>query len=71
VREVIDAVRRVSGRDFRVIEGKRRPGDPPTLYADASKIQTELGWSARYTDLDEIVRTAWQWFEKHPNGYSA
>jgi UDP-glucose 4-epimerase len=71
VREVIDSVRRVSGKDFKVIEGERRPGDPPTLYANASKIQTELGWSAKYTDLDEIVRTAWQWFEKHPNGYSA
>lgn len=70
VREIIEAVRRVSGRDFKVEEVARRPGDPAALFADASKINRELGWSARFTDVDEIVRTAWNWFSKHPNGYS-
>ena len=71
VKEVIDSVRRVSGRDLQVTEGKRRPGDPPTLYANADRIRRELGWSPRYTELDAIVKTAWNWFEKHPHGYRA
>lgn len=69
VREVIDAARRVTGRSFTVKEGPRRPGDPPTLFADASKIKRELGWSAKITSIDEIVATAWRWFEKNPKGY--
>ncbi len=69
VREVIDACHRVTGVDFTVKEGTRRPGDPPALYADPSRIRTELGWSARCTDLDEIVASAWDWFRGHPGGY--
>ncbi len=69
VREVIDAVRRVTGREFEVKQGPRRPGDPPQLYANADRIQTELGWRPRYTDLDRIVETAWTWFQAHPEGY--
>ncbi len=70
VREVIDAAHRVTGVNFAVTESERRPGDPPTLYADPSRIRSELGWAARYTDLDEIVATAWKWFETHPRGYA-
>lgn len=70
VREIIESVRRVSGRSFKIEEVERRPGDPAALFADASKIGRELGWSARHTDIDEIVRTAWNWFEKHPRGYA-
>lgn len=70
VNEVIDAVRRVTGREVPVEYGARRPGDPAVLFADATKIRRELGWSARYTSIDEIVATAWQWFQKHPGGYA-
>jgi len=70
VREIIESVRRVSGRDFKVEEVARRPGDPAALYADASKIKRELGWTAKITDIDEVVRTAWNWFAKHPRGYA-
>jgi UDP-glucose 4-epimerase len=69
VREVIDTVRQVSGRDFKVIEDARRPGDPPTLTADASKARRELGWTPRFADLASIVKTAWTWHTAHPNGY--
>ena len=69
VNEVIESVRRVSGRDFTVEQANRRPGDPPTLYANADKICKELGWEPKYTEIDDIVRTAWNWFEKHPQGY--
>ena len=68
-REIIDAVERVTGKKILVKEAPRRPGDPPELYAAPTKIKNELGWSARFTDLDEIVRTAWNWFSKQPNGY--
>jgi UDP-glucose 4-epimerase len=67
---VIDASRRVTGVDFPEVEGKRRPGDPPELYNDPSKITAELGWSARYDSLDAIIETAWRWFREHPGGYS-
>jgi UDP-glucose 4-epimerase len=69
VREIIDAARDVTGVDFPVKEGERRPGDPPTLYADPAKINDELGWSAKHTDVKEIIRHAWNWFEAHPDGY--
>ena len=69
VREVIDASHRVTGVQFPVTEGPRRAGDPPALYADPSRVRKELGWSARYTDLDEIIATAWRWFQANPDGY--
>ena len=69
VREIIDAVRTATGKDFEVAEGQRRPGDPPTLYADPSKIKEEIGWSAQITDLGEIIDSAWKWFQAHPRGY--
>jgi UDP-glucose 4-epimerase len=58
VREVVEAVRRVSGDDFSVEAGPRRPGDPPRLVARSERIRDELGWEPRYDDLDLIVRTA-------------
>jgi UDP-glucose 4-epimerase len=61
VREVIDTVRRVSGVDFPVEEGPRRPGDPAMLVASNRKICELLGWRPRHDDLEFIVRTAWQW----------
>ncbi len=68
-REIIDSVERVTGRKVPVKEAPRRAGDPPELYADPAKIKNELGWSARFTNLDDIVKTAWTWFSKNPNGY--
>jgi UDP-glucose-4-epimerase GalE len=69
VREVIDASHRVTGVDFPVVEGARRAGDPPVLYADPTAIERELGWSARHRDLEEIIETAWRWRRAHPEGY--
>jgi UDP-glucose 4-epimerase len=71
VRQIIDAARRVTGKDLKVNEGPRRPGDPPRLFANPAKIKGELGWSASITDLDEIIASAWAWFQKHPRGYSS
>lgn len=61
VREVIDACRIVTGREIKVVEGKRRPGDPPQLVADPSQARAELSWTPSYTELEEIVETAWKW----------
>jgi UDP-glucose 4-epimerase len=65
VRDVIDTVARVSGRDVPFIEAPRRAGDPPELVADPSRARDVLGWSCRYADLETIVRHAWTWHESH------
>ncbi|MFM8989456.1 MAG: UDP-glucose 4-epimerase GalE, partial [Alphaproteobacteria bacterium] len=70
VREVLDAVRRVTGVDFPVRMLPRRPGDLPRLVADPSRIRAELGWKPRYASIDEIVSTAWRWRRAHPGGYA-
>jgi UDP-glucose 4-epimerase len=70
VRQILDSVRRVSGRDFQVVEAGRRAGDAIALYNDPTKIQRDLGWQANVTDIDEIVATAWNWMNAHPDGYA-
>ena len=69
VREVIDTVRKVSGREFAVREEARRPGDPDALIADSTKAKNTLGWRPQYDNLETIVRSAWEWRQEHPNGY--
>jgi UDP-glucose-4-epimerase GalE len=69
VREVVESVRRATGHPIPVVLGTRRAGDPASLYSDATAIGRDLGWQARYTDLDEVVRTAWRWHQAHPDGY--
>lgn len=61
VRQFINACKNVTGADIKVIEGPRREGDPAKVYADASKVKTELKWQPRFTNLDESLRTAWRW----------
>jgi UDP-glucose 4-epimerase len=61
VREVVQAVERVTGAPLPVREAPRRPGDPAALVADPSKIKRTLNWSPRHDDLDEIVRSALAW----------
>jgi UDP-glucose 4-epimerase len=61
VREVIDAVQRISGRTLNVTEQPRRAGDPPMLIARADRLRQRLGWSPRHDDLEFIVRTALAW----------
>jgi UDP-glucose 4-epimerase len=64
VREVIDSVRRVTGRPIAVEECPRRPGDPAVLVAGSEKIKRELGWKPRFADLDAIIASAWEWHKK-------
>jgi UDP-glucose 4-epimerase len=49
----------------------RRSGDPARLVAAADKAHAELGWSPQFTQLKDIVSGAWQWHQRHPNGYDA
>jgi len=69
VQEVLESAMRVTGVEIAVERGARRPGDPAVLYADAKKIHREVGWSARYQEIDAIVETAWNWFQRNPYGY--
>jgi UDP-glucose 4-epimerase len=69
VREIIEACRRSTGHPIPEAIGPRRPGDPPELIANAAKARELLGWEPRYTDIAEIVETAWRWHQSHPHGY--
>jgi UDP-glucose 4-epimerase len=69
VREIITAVEEVTGLKVPVIEDARRAGDPPALYADSSKAQAELGWEIKFTDVKDIIATAWKWHQGNPNGF--
>jgi UDP-glucose 4-epimerase len=64
VLEVIESVRRVTGRPIAVEECPRRPGDPAVLVASSEKIKTELGWRPKFADLDQIIASAWEWHQR-------
>jgi UDP-glucose 4-epimerase len=64
VREVVDSARRVTGQPIPVDELPRRPGDPAVLIASSAKIGADLGWRPKYTQLDEIVLSAWEWHQQ-------
>jgi UDP-glucose 4-epimerase len=70
VKEILVAAEAVVGRPLPVEVGPRRPGDPPVLYADPRKIERELGWKARRTDIKATIASAWRWYQKHPRGYA-
>jgi len=69
VLEVIETVRKVTGKDIPHRIADRRPGDPPVLVASSDRIRRVLGWSPQYPKLEDIVSTAWQWHQSHPEGY--
>jgi UDP-glucose 4-epimerase len=69
VKQIIAAVEKVTGRKVPVKYGARRAGDAIALWADPSRAKKVLGWDAKYKDPETIIRSAWNWFEKHPRGY--
>ncbi len=69
VRQVVDAARQVTGHKIPVVESPRRPGDPPKLVADSTKIRETLGWTPRFDSMVSIIDSAWQWHRLHPKGY--
>lgn len=69
VREVIETARAITGHAIPAVVGTRRPGDPAILIAGSQKIQDELGWRPRHSDLQSIIASAWAWHKAHPHGY--
>ena len=64
VREVIESVKKVTGRTFNVVETQRREGDPAILIGSSQKAQELLGWNPQHAEIDKIVETAWNWHKK-------
>jgi UDP-glucose 4-epimerase len=71
VKQIVEAAREATGVDIQSKVGPRRPGDPDTLIADATKAREILGWQPKFDDIHEIIKTAWAWKQKHPNGYKS
>jgi UDP-glucose 4-epimerase len=69
VREVIDAVRQVTGREFEVREAPRRPGDPAALVASGERARQALGWTPERS-IEQMIEDAWTWHRAHPRGYA-
>lgn len=61
VKEVVETVKKITCVNFRTEEISRRPGDPPVLVADSSRLKSELNWSPIHADLEYIIMTAWEW----------
>jgi len=69
VREVIETARQVTGHPIPANELPRRPGDSARLVASSDKIKRDLGWTPEHDNLSEIISSAWEWHQSHPNGY--
>lgn len=69
VRRIVAAVERVTGRELPVVEGPRRAGDPPALIADAARARDVLGWSPNRSTMEQMIGSAWAWYQTHPDGY--
>jgi UDP-glucose 4-epimerase len=69
VKEVIQTAREISGHPIPAEIGLRRPGDPDVLIASSDRIRRELGWEPQYSDLRDIIESAWKWHQAHPHGY--
>ncbi|WP_448588405.1 UDP-glucose 4-epimerase GalE [Thermocrinis sp.] len=61
VLEVVDAVKKITGIDFKTVSAPRRAGDPPMIVADPSKLKRTVGWAPKHDDLYYIIKTAWEW----------
>jgi UDP-glucose 4-epimerase len=71
VMEVIEAARKVTGREIRVRLEPPRAGDPPSLVADPARAKSVLGWVPAKSDLHTIIDSAWRWHQRHPRGYDS
>lgn len=71
VKEIIATAEKVTGKKVPVTFGPRRAGDAIALYADPSRAKKILGWEAKHKDPESIIQSAWNWFQKHPQGYKS
>ena len=69
VREMIEAAKKVTGKDFKVEEAPRRAGDPAILIAGSEKIRRVTGWQPTHSKVEQIIADAWNWHQHHPQGY--
>ncbi|PGT90532.1 UDP-glucose 4-epimerase GalE [Bacillus sp. AFS040349] len=69
VKQVIETARTVTGHPIPAEVASRRAGDPAVLIASSEKAINELGWKPKYADLHTMIESAWNWFQKHPEGY--
>lgn len=69
VKEMIDAARKVTGKEIPAKIGERRAGDPSTLIASSNKAKQTLGWNPSRTSITQIMKDAWNWHSTHPSGY--
>lgn len=69
VRDVIETAEKVTGRQISTAVKPRRSGDPSKLVADSQKAREVLGWNPKYSELEQIIESAWKWHKAHPQGY--
>ena len=67
--EILNAARKVTGQPIPAKIGPRRPGDPSTLIAASDKARTILGWKPKFDDVEQVIATAWNWHQTHPEGF--
>lgn len=67
--EIVEAARRVTGKEIPLEMADRRPGDPDSLIAESSKARQMLGWKPQFDNIEKIIETAWAWHSSHPQGY--
>lgn len=68
-KEVVNIAKEVTGNSIKAVDAPRRPGDPAILIASSSKAVDELGWKPKFTELSQIIETAWKWHKNNPNGF--
>ena len=69
VKEIIDCAKEATNEEIKVVIGERRAGDPAKLIASNEKARKILGWEPKYTDVKDVISTAWGWHKNHPDGY--
>ena len=68
--QIIKACEKVTGQAIPLEITERRPGDPPRLVAEPTKLKTQLGWEPEYSNIEDTIATAWAWHQAHPTGYA-
>lgn len=69
VKEMIEGARRITGHPIPAKTSERRPGDPAKLIASSAKAKKELGWKVKFTNVEDIIKSAWIWHQNKPNGF--
>ena len=67
--QILEAARKVTGKEIPAEKADRRPGDPDTLIASSEKARTVLGWKPQFDNIEKIIQSAWAWHSSHPKGY--